>query len=69
MGKGFAATLTKREIVWLMNEEYAPTAGNVVCRRSRLGLWMSKTEIAELDTCMTNARRDASPMANYAGIA
>jgi glycerol-3-phosphate dehydrogenase len=52
-----------------MNKEYARTAGNVVCRRSRLGLWMSKTEIAELDTCMTNARRDASPMANYAGIA
>jgi len=69
MGKGFAATLTKREIVWLMDKEYARTAGDVVCRRSRLGLWMSKAEIAELDTCMTNARRDASPMANYAGIA
>ena len=64
MGKGFAATLTEREIVWLMDKEYAHTAEDVVWRRSRLGLRMSKSEIAELDTWMTNARKYASPMAN-----
>jgi glycerol-3-phosphate dehydrogenase len=64
MGKGFAATLTEREIVWLMDKEYARTAEDVVWRRSRLGLRMSKSEIAELDTWMTNARKYASPMAN-----
>tara|TARA_Y100000385_G_scaffold121709_1_gene126503 strand:- start:406 stop:615 length:210 start_codon:yes stop_codon:yes gene_type:complete len=69
MGKGFATTLTERELVWLMDKEYARTAGDVVWRCSRLGLRISKAEIAELDTWMTNARRDASPMSNYACIA
>jgi glycerol-3-phosphate dehydrogenase len=47
-----------------MDKEYARTAEDVVWRRSRLGLRMSKSEIAELDTWMTNARKYASPMAN-----
>jgi len=55
MGKAFGASLTEREIVWLMEKEYACTAEDVVWRRSRLGLRMSKTEIAELDTWMTGA--------------
>jgi glycerol-3-phosphate dehydrogenase len=63
MGKAFAATLTEREIIWLMDKEYARTAEDVVWRRSRLGLRMSKAEIAELDTWMTNAGKDAGPMA------
>ena len=63
MGKGFAATLTEREIDWLMDKEYARTAEDVVWRRSRLGLRMSKTEIAELDAWMKDARKDADTMA------
>lgn len=64
LGKGFAATLTEREIVWLMEKEYARTAEDVVWRRSRLGLRMSKAEIAELDTWMTDARKDDGPIVN-----
>ena len=56
LGKDFAATLTEREIVWLMEKEYACTANDVVWRRSRLGLRMSKVEIAELETWMKAAR-------------
>ena len=56
MGKGFAATLTQREIVWLMEKEYARTAEDVVWRRSRLGLRMSKNEIAELEDWMQRHR-------------
>ena len=63
MGKAFAATLTEREIIWLMDKEYARTAEDVVWRRSRLGLRMSKAEIAELDIWMTNASKNAGPMA------
>ena len=57
MGKGFAGTLTEREIVWLMEKEYARTAQDVVWRRSRLGLRMSKAEVAELEVWMKVARR------------
>jgi len=46
-----------------MDKEYARTAEDVVWRRSRLGLRMSKAEIAELDTWMINAGKDAAPMA------
>lgn len=58
MGKMFAATLTEREIVWLMEKEYARTAEDVVWRRSRLGLRMSKAEIDELDIWMKNIHDD-----------
>ena len=57
MGKGFAGTLTEREIVWLMEKEYACTAQDVVWRRSRLGLRMSKAEVAELEIWMKVVRR------------
>ncbi|MCP4817864.1 MAG: glycerol-3-phosphate dehydrogenase [Shimia sp.] len=64
LGKGFAATLTEHEIVWLMDKEYARTAEDVVWRRSRLGLRMSKAEIAELDAWIKDARKDAGLMFN-----
>ena len=64
MGKRFGATLTEREIDWLMDKEYAHTAEDVVWRRSRLGLRMSKAEIAELDACMKDARKDVGPVVN-----
>lgn len=64
MGKMFAATLTKREIVWLMEKEYARTAEDVVWRRSRLGLRMTKVEIEELDTWMKNMRTSNGPAAD-----
>ena len=56
LGRKFAGTLTEREIVWLMEKEYARTADDVVWRRSRLGLRMTKAEIVELETWMKGAR-------------
>ena len=56
LGRKFAVTLTEREIVWLMEKEYARTADDVVWRRSRLGLRMTKAEIVELETWMKGAR-------------
>ena len=58
LGRAFAATLTEREIIWLMEKEYARTAEDVVWRRSRLGLRMSKAEIEDLDNWMKTARRE-----------
>lgn len=56
LGQGFGATLTAREVEWLMDREYARTAEDVVWRRSKLGLRMKSDQIAALDDWM-RARR------------
>lgn len=55
LGRAFGATLTEREINWLMENEFARCADDVVWRRSKSGLRMSSREIATLDEWMTNA--------------
>jgi glycerol-3-phosphate dehydrogenase len=63
LGQGFGATLTAREIEWLMDKEYARTAEDVVWRRSKLGLRLSAEQIETLDDWMAQvrrARRDAA---------
>lgn len=52
LGQAFGATLTEREVRWLMDREYAQRAEDVVWRRNKLGLRMSVDEIAELDVWM-----------------
>ncbi len=52
LGEGFGATLTAAEVKWLMDKEYAQTAEDVVWRRSKLGLRLSKDQIAALDAYM-----------------
>jgi glycerol-3-phosphate dehydrogenase len=49
LGQSFGATLTAREVSYLMSSEWALTAEDIVWRRSKLGLRMSATEIAALD--------------------
>ena len=52
LGRDFGATLTAREVNWLMEKEYARTAEDIVWRRSKLGLRMTDDEIAVLDKAM-----------------
>lgn len=52
LGQAFGATLTEREVIWLMTREYARTAEDVVWRRNKLGLRLSDEEIARLDHWM-----------------
>ncbi|THH35376.1 glycerol-3-phosphate dehydrogenase [Aliishimia ponticola] len=63
LGRDFGATLTEAEVRWLMRQEFARTAEDVVWRRSKLGLRLSAGEIADLDTWMAAeaARPAASP--------
>ncbi len=58
LGVDFGATLTEREVRWLMDREYARTAEDVVWRRSKLGLRLDAAEIARLESWMA-ARREA----------
>jgi glycerol-3-phosphate dehydrogenase len=66
LGKDFGATLTEREVRYLMAEEWACTAEDIVWRRSKLGLRLSPVEIAALDGWLA-ANRDAPATARGAG--
>lgn len=59
LGTEFGATLTAREVQWLMDREYAQHAEDVVWRRSKLGLRLDAAQIAELDRWMQAARGSA----------
>ncbi len=52
LGKAFGATLTAREIEYLMAMEYARTAEDVVWRRNKLGLRLTSAEIEGLESWM-----------------
>ncbi len=49
LGQSFGATLTEREVKYLMSSEWALTADDIVWRRSKLGLRLSASEIAAID--------------------
>jgi len=55
LGEHFGANLTEVEVKWLMNNEFARTAEDVVWRRSKLGLRLSAEQIAHLDQWMRSA--------------
>ena len=59
LGTHFGATLTAREVDWLMEHEFATRAEDVVWRRTKLGLRLTLTQIAAIDDYMkaANMRR------------
>ncbi len=52
LGEDFGATLTGAEVTWLMQNEFARRAEDVVWRRSKLGLRMTSGQIEHLDGWM-----------------
>jgi glycerol-3-phosphate dehydrogenase len=52
MGVSFGATLTAREVAWLVAHEFARTAEDVVWSRSKLGLRLGDAQISQLDRWM-----------------
>lgn len=63
LGRDFGATLTEREVIWLMTHEYAREAEDVLWRRSKLGLRLEKGEISALDAWMRKRRDRQQDMA------
>ena len=63
LGQDFGATLTETEITWLMNNEYACTAQDVIWRRSKLGLRLTDDQISVLDNWMARRRQSAAAAA------
>ena len=49
LGRSFGATLTESEVRYLVANEWAETADDIVWRRSKLGLRMSAADIGALD--------------------
>ena len=56
LGHDFGATLTQRELQWLMSREYARTAADVVWRRTKLGLRLTVDQVAAIDAAMAVAQ-------------
>lgn len=56
LGRDFGGTLTEAEVLYLMREEWARTAQDVCWRRSKLGLRMTREEVAALDEFMAEKR-------------
>jgi glycerol-3-phosphate dehydrogenase len=54
LGLNFGATLTEREVLWLITKEYAQTADDIIWRRSKLGLRLSDKEIHILSEWINN---------------
>ena len=52
LGYDFGATLSETEVRYLITQEWAQTAEDIVWRRSKLGLKMSAGEVAALDAFM-----------------
>jgi glycerol-3-phosphate dehydrogenase len=60
LGRNFGYDLTEAEVAYLMAEEWAVTAGDVLWRRSRLGLRFSAAQAAALGEWMAEAHRRAT---------
>jgi glycerol-3-phosphate dehydrogenase len=67
LGRNFGATLTESEVRYLMANEWACTADDIVWRRSKLGLRLSATEVAALGEWLDAQRAQAGPPAREAG--
>lgn len=52
LGQDFGETLTECEVLWLMRQEYAQCAEDVLWRRSKLGLRFTKEQVDHLDAWM-----------------
>ena len=65
LGQDFGATLTETEVRWLMTHEFAVAPADVIWRRTKLGLRMNDTQIAQLSAFMaaTHSQRAISPAA------
>ncbi len=56
LGRDFGATLSEREVDYLMKHEWARNAADVLWRRTKLGLRLTSTQAEELDVWMDGQR-------------
>jgi len=54
LGRDFGSNLTETELLWLINNEFAQTSEDVLWRRTKLGLKLSKMQANEVEIWMTS---------------
>ena len=57
LGRDFGSGLTEAEVTYLMREEWAEEAVDVLWRRSKLGLWLSREQVLALQSFMVEHRK------------
>ena len=67
LGQSFGATLTEREVRYLINNEWAVTAEDIVWRRSKLGLRLNADQVATLDDWIASHAVQQSPLLEAGG--
>ncbi len=60
LGENFGATLTERELEWLVTKEYARTAEDVVWRRNKLGLRLDEDQVHRIQNWIESQRAIAA---------
>jgi len=55
LGIEFGGTLTEREVTYLIDYEWAQTADDILWRRSKLGIRLSKEQISSLEEWISNS--------------
>ncbi len=58
LGRDFGTGLTEAEVIYLMREEWAEEAVDVIWRRSKLGLRLSKEQVMALESFMAQRREE-----------
>jgi glycerol-3-phosphate dehydrogenase len=58
LGRDFGATLTEAEVRWLITQEYAQSAEDVLWRRSKLGLRFDQNQVAVLEEWIASHSRE-----------
>jgi glycerol-3-phosphate dehydrogenase len=56
LGEDFGASLTKAEVDWLMDNEFAQTAEDILWRRTKLGLRLRPAEAEWLEQCISRQK-------------
>ena len=56
LGEVFTGDLTRREVDYLIDQEFAPTGEDVLWRRSKLGLHATPDEVGRLEAYVEMAR-------------
>ncbi len=69
LGRDFGSGLTEAEVRYLVNEEWALTAEDILMRRTRLGLRLSAEQKAQLDDWLASEMNAPTPSASPTGEA
>ena len=59
LGKNFGATLTEKEVNWLIDNEWANCADDIIWRRSKLGLRLNQIEQEVLQSWISGQKLDS----------